>query len=501
MENINLLRSFEQGTLSISSLSDQLLRIGRFPHKAKQIAKFTFIDAPHFMELRPEDSTPMRTWFYRNGNIIIEESLETTLNYLEEIWRRDGPFDGILGFSMGGSVASMLTTMPERFPGVRFVLVGGAPDVPSHLLDSHGQSKIPRHIKSLHLIGLADNAVPPHVSHTLASRFVNPAVIEHEQGHCIPTRAAQLDGYVEFIRGFCEPADDLSPLTESEDTPQPTEAPTNPSKSSSPQQHLTETDAICQLQNEEVEVLGSIYSPEEFIILGDLPQKASDPTVRCKVMLNPSHSGNGIPVNWIGNLGIHFTLQASYPLKPNQPPVVEIITGNLSLLDFSTAHRRSLQQTIKQVASEVCQVEGETCLMQCIQAANDWLSDGGQILQTLRNDFDSELTEEKSTDPEVSSIDCVSGSSILNDVDEEVENQWIKEATLEAGHAAAISKTRGMDMTDLTPDLLSEENIIASASARGIWNYTVGLVGKPSAGKVSKSFYFRISFLPSEYFL
>jgi hypothetical protein len=444
------------------------------------------------MELRPEDSTPMRTWFYRNGNVIIEESLDTTLNYLEEVWKRDGPFDGILGFSMGGSVASMLATMPERFPGVRFVLIGGAPDVPSHLLDNHGQSKIPKHVKSLHLIGLADNAVPPHVSHSLASRFSNPLVTEHEQGHCIPTRAAQLDGYVEFIRQFCESPDDLrntkdrsSEISQPTEPPRSSEQPTNESKLNPPQQqHLAETDAICQLQNEEVEVLGSIYSPEEFSILGDLPHKASDPTVRCKVILNPSHSGNGIPANWIGNLAIHFTLQASYPSKPNQPPIVEITTGSLSLLDFSTAHRRSLQQAIRQVASEICQVEGETCLMQCIQAANDWLSDGGEILQPLRNDSQPDSAEEKSADPEAT-LACAIESSIMNDVDEEVESQWIKEATLEAGHAAAIAKTRGIDMaSDLTPDLLSEDNIIASASARGIWNYTVGLVGKPSAGKV-----------------
>jgi hypothetical protein len=466
------------------------------------------------MELRPEDTVPMRTWFYRTGNMILEESLEITLSYIEEIWKRDGPFDGILGFSMGGSLASMLTTMPSRFPGVKFVLIGGAPDVPTHLIDQRtGQSRIPKVIQSLHLIGLADNAVPSHVSHTLATRFTHPVVIEHEQGHCIPTRAAQLDRYVDFIRQFV-PHSNLSlpphQIDENKNSspPPPSDSTGSPpvikkdSCGASSSRPLIESLDICQLQTEEIEVLSSIYSSTEFILLDDLPHALSDPTIRCKAMLNPSQqttAGVAIPLNWIGNLGIQFTLQSWYPLRPNQVPLIEIVTGNLSLLDFSTAHRRSLLQTIKQVAQETCQNEGETCLMQCIQAANDWLSDGGEILQTLlpsSAEMSVGDSEGCSGEGKADEVDPNVPSSIFSEVDEAVEDEWIKQATLEAGHAAALAKThRGMN-DEMLRELESEDNIIASASARGIWNYTVGLVGKPSAGKVKVFLFSAILSLP-----
>lgn len=437
------------------------------PHKAKQIARFTFIDAPYLMELRPEDSVPMRTWFYRNGNVIIEETLESTLKYLEEIWNKDGPFDGILGFSMGGSVASMLTTMPGRFPGIKFVIVGGAPDVPSHLIESDGLSKIPKSIRSLHLIGLADSAVPPDVSRNLAARFYSPMVIEHEQGHCIPTRAAQLDRYVEFIRQF-----------QSEDSPtvdQCCKFPVSAECHSS--LFVAQSIEICQLQNEEIEVLSSIYPSSEFKIIGELPQKENDPTVRCIAFLNPSNTVPGISQKWIGNLGLQFTLKGSYPLQSNQVPLIEIISGSLSLLDFSTAHRKSLLQTVQQVAQDICQNAGETCLMQCIQAGNDWLSDGGQVFQVVSHEL-----VESDNEKEGSPIDV--GSDIANDIDEVIENEWIRQATIEAGEAAALAKSRGLHDAEINLQPNSEDNITASASARGIWNYTVGLVGKPSAGKV-----------------
>ena len=466
----------------------------------------------------------MRTWYFKEGNQIIQETLEVTLDYINMIWKTNGPFDGLIGFSMGGTVASLITTFPERFPGLKFVIVGGAADIQSHLLNNNGESKIPNTIRSLHLIGLADNVVPPTVSHLLATRYTNPTIIEHEQGHCIPTRAIQLDGYVKFIEQFL--LKDLSSsstpttLTSSSSassssssttvavivTAPPLPPPTplqssnnsNSSNSNENQSHpLVESIEACNLQREEIDVLGSIYSSTEFEVIGDLPKKVSDPTVKCKVILNPSFSCSVIPENWIGNLGLQFTLQSLYPTKKNQVPRIEIISGSLSLLDFSLAHRRSLLQCVQQVALDICQNEGETCIMQCIQAGNDWLSDGGKNVQNNNNI--SPYNKKNSLEEDGQTLDDddnnnnsaletdltnIESSSILSDVDEQVENEWIKNATMEAGQAAALAKKIGVLDLDLTHQTQSQDNIVASASARGVWNYTIGLVGKPSAGKV-----------------
>jgi hypothetical protein len=108
----------------------------------------------------------------------------------------------IAGFSMGGSMAVIVASLPRRYPGLRFVLVGGARDLPPALLEDllqaeeaganktgtnragAGVALLP--LPSLHLIGAADKVVPPESSRQLAGRFLAPRVIEHEQGHCIP---------------------------------------------------------------------------------------------------------------------------------------------------------------------------------------------------------------------------------------------------------------------------------------------------------------------------
>lgn len=96
---------------------------------------------------------------------------------------------------MGGSMAVIVASLPARFPGLRFVMVGGARELPAAALQElgvhtgeAGAGNVPQRLPlpSLHLVGRADKVVPPASSHQLAARFAAPLVIEHEQGHCIP---------------------------------------------------------------------------------------------------------------------------------------------------------------------------------------------------------------------------------------------------------------------------------------------------------------------------
>ena len=123
----------------------------------------------------------MRQWFVRDGISVVADTLETSLSYLEGIWHNEGPFHGVLGFSMGGCMTAIMAAMPSRFPGLKFVIIGGAPDLTLALQDMCGGGNIPHTVRSLHLIGLADNVIPPSLSKALACRFHSPIVIEHEQ--------------------------------------------------------------------------------------------------------------------------------------------------------------------------------------------------------------------------------------------------------------------------------------------------------------------------------
>lgn len=175
-------------------------RLGRLPHKSRHVVQsFRVVDAPHSLPIREGDDVPLRTWYKRNSDgSLIRDTLECSVDMLEQLWVSDGPFDGMLGFSMGGSVAVYLATMPSRFPGLKFVFVAGAPDkLQASIDDSVPTINMP----SLHVIGQRDNVVTVKHMTDLANRFCHDSceIIMHEQGHCIPSKAVFLNQYVSWL--------------------------------------------------------------------------------------------------------------------------------------------------------------------------------------------------------------------------------------------------------------------------------------------------------------
>jgi alpha/beta superfamily hydrolase len=204
-------------------------KLGRLPHKLRNLADFTIIDAPHILEEISTEDVTARTWFYREpeGNNVNIGSLLTAVQQLQQTWTESGPYDGVLGFSMGGTMASLMAGSCNRlspittdasdgamssagqtlFPGLRFVICAGAVDIhPSleniieqHQLPFQYPFKIPAEIASLHIAGTADTAVPIASSIALSQRYQQPVFIEHEQGHHIPMKAHILAGIVDFV--------------------------------------------------------------------------------------------------------------------------------------------------------------------------------------------------------------------------------------------------------------------------------------------------------------
>lgn len=120
---------------------------------------------------------------------------------------------------MGGAVASLIAMKPDLFPGLKFVILSGSPDIEQLITlknlsffsfpmdkDSESNKKkidgqiIPVNIKSLHFSGVKDTEVLPEKSQKLASRFFSPLYYDHEQGHCIPTKP----NFIAIIMNFLE---------------------------------------------------------------------------------------------------------------------------------------------------------------------------------------------------------------------------------------------------------------------------------------------------------
>lgn len=195
-------------------------KLGRIPHKLRHVAELTIIDAPHVLEIDLISDNTARTWFFRepDTNYVHVDSLISTLSELQRTWRELGPFDGLLGFSMGGTIASFLAGLDSSkaegiaggellFPGLKFVVCAGAVDIHPHLeasieklgLPLRSPFTIPAGIASLHIAGSADTSVPLASSLALSQRFVDPQFIEHDQGHHIPSKALVVGGIVDFV--------------------------------------------------------------------------------------------------------------------------------------------------------------------------------------------------------------------------------------------------------------------------------------------------------------
>lgn len=449
-------------------------RLGRLPHKAKAVASFHFENAPHLLPLKTGDEAPMRTWYVRDptSGSIDGPSLQASLRHLDEMWATHGPFDGVLGFSMGGSMAVILAHLSDRFPGLRCIVVGGARDLPATLLDELGVSTDSSvTLPSLHLMGAADKVVPAESSRQLAARFSNPVVMEHEQGHCIPSRAVMLDSYVKFLKDVVD-----TPVTifKHLDIPQQA-APSVQKKQDSASRNednenvVCATDEVASLQSEEMEALCSIFC-EEITLLRELPSAAGDPTALFEVKLTYSGEPSEMPcARWASRVFLRISLPSMYPEQGL--PLVQVRVDNLDLHEFKNVHRTSLLRAVRPSAGQ-SGAEGGMLLLDCIQAGNDWLS-GGQwsVNGPLLGEQSEGCVEEQEQQMEV------------DDVDPEQEQRWIQAATDDACKAAATLKDASDVLASSGVSKKEKGDEGAEQHSTGVWGYTVGLVGKPSAGK------------------
>ena len=120
--------------------------------------------------------------------------------------RRAGSgFAGVLGFSQGGALASLLVALREDspLPSLRFAIFAGAfryratDPCYDHLFDERNLLTTP----SLHCIGARDEIVKPHKSGALADCFAadTRVLCEHRGSHVVPTNEASLAAFDDWL--------------------------------------------------------------------------------------------------------------------------------------------------------------------------------------------------------------------------------------------------------------------------------------------------------------
>eukprot|EP01012_Entosiphon_sulcatum_P015992 TRINITY_DN20969_c0_g1_i1.p1 TRINITY_DN20969_c0_g1~~TRINITY_DN20969_c0_g1_i1.p1 ORF type:complete len:458 (+),score=53.25 TRINITY_DN20969_c0_g1_i1:34-1407(+) len=130
--------------------------------------------------------------------------IEASLESLRRLAAEQGPFVGVIAFSQGTAMASILVKQAELegpdspLGSVRFALLFSG-----FWLQPEGMAwyDSPIQTPALHVYGLADGLVPAACTKQLASRFSAVQFMEHEGGHGVPQRADQIETYLAFITG------------------------------------------------------------------------------------------------------------------------------------------------------------------------------------------------------------------------------------------------------------------------------------------------------------
>jgi len=148
----------------------------------------------------PTDSTacergsPLAWWNSIEENVRPSQSrsytgLEASLVQIQHAVATDGPFDCILGFSQGATLAALYCLLSASPPPFRaLILIAGFMPRDTHVL-SQLANKPPGILTmpSVHVTGSSDAFVPSSSTMQLSEFFLDAEVVHHPGGHGIPT--------------------------------------------------------------------------------------------------------------------------------------------------------------------------------------------------------------------------------------------------------------------------------------------------------------------------
>jgi len=177
------------------------------------IAEITYVSSP----LLADPETPMqRAWWLASDDNREYTGFDASVAYLEAVFREQGPFDGVLGFSQGGTLTAVLAAMlPHPTISFRFALCISA--FPSGARE-HEKLIVPQSIAlpALHVLGLHDRMVTADRSIKLFEVF-DPAtatLVKHGGGHFVPGAWPYADIQA-FVSRFVDPdAITVTPATQ-----------------------------------------------------------------------------------------------------------------------------------------------------------------------------------------------------------------------------------------------------------------------------------------------
>jgi hypothetical protein len=473
----------------------------------------------------------MRTWWYREGEgeQCTYAGLQESLEMLHDIWLEQrspqnklsapgGGFEGLFGFSQGCRLVYIISHLYSRsnglfFPGLKYVIFsGGYGDVPLPLNMAQVERAIFDKysiafsadiagamtervefisIPSLHVIGLRDKIVLPSQSRALAQRFRDPLIYEFDGGHYVPMKGKDLEVFIPFITEHTGNSSSKNEENNVRQDPSPKSGISKLIKTAK-DVYVPPDDDHALEHVSEVEALEAIY-PDEFCLLSDtlvddMGERHYTHPIEYTVLLydpaqNEDKNDEEISHLWPPSI---ISLRVKYPYNyPDFSPVLSLY-HTMNVMQFSSSAESACLAAVRAEAESEL---GMPCVMTCVLAAKDFFENGGlsQISKLSAATASSALRSKSSPASESTGQDLTNDiRSILgitadderirksDEEGQQIANRMLSQFSDSALEAAVLQE--GGE----SPLPLSRTS---TAGSGGSWKYTIGLVGKPSAGK------------------
>lgn len=190
-------------------------RTGALRKLIKREAEFIFVTAPHVIpeveNLTRSEELQERAWFFSRPEKAYKGTdstdtcigLEESISFIENVFKEQGPFDGVLAFSQGACFLSLLSTTTNPFIQYRFLIfISGF----KSLLKPHSDKYLTAAVTcpTFHTIGETDTIIPPHMSKDLALLYPHSITYTHSGGHYIPASPELRQNLQDFLQTFLE---------------------------------------------------------------------------------------------------------------------------------------------------------------------------------------------------------------------------------------------------------------------------------------------------------